>query len=211
MGHGREWANRKNKPMNEVYMRWDCHEIWVSGSRKLESSRRSATVSDNAIDSDKPRRTWLSPIVGFTSEEKQRLITDWGLPVSEAYLVMGFSAECVGCAFDDKGLLTDLELIAPETAYALKFLAVWLGQLAVRGEVDIDAKQLCWGWTPGADEEFDEAEETTTQEVIGCNAGSCATRNAPQWVMDLPPSQIVDRQDVLTAWDGNIDSVVARF
>lgn len=245
LGHSREWGNRKNKPMDEVYMRWDGHEVWVSGARKLESKRRSGTVADGAIDSDKPRRTWIQPIVGWTSAEKRDYVKEHFLPVSQAYLIMGFSAECVACSFDDTGLLTDLDLLAPELAHAIRSLAVWLGMLAVRGDVDVDAKQLCWGWEPGDNTTREDIErnletpteyryfevddgrdgglkvrpsegvmlptEVKTQELVGCTAGSCSKRNAPNWIADLPPEQIVDREDTLTAWNGAFDDVAARF
>lgn len=210
LGHGREWANRKNKPMDEVYMRWEGQEVWVSGARKLESKRRSGSVANGAIDSDKPRRTWLQPIVGWTSAEKREYVQEHTLPISQAYLIMGFSAECVACSFDDKGLLTDLDLLAPELAHAIRSLAVWLGMLAVRGDVDVDPKQLCWGWEPDGDVDFDDM-KNETKEIVGCTAGSCSKRNAPNWIADLPPDQIIDREDTLTAWNGDFDAVAERF
>ena len=235
LGHGREWANRKEKPMQGVYMHFEGNQVWVSGVRKLESKRRSGTVSDGAIDNDKARRTWVSPIVGWTEAEKKAYIKKHNLPVSEGYLVLGFSAECVACAFDDKGLLTDLDLLAPELSYCIKSLAVWLGQLAIKGEVDIEPKQLCWGWEVGKNEEpkekkleepiaweWEEVESgkfemnkyeggEKTQEIIGCSAGSCATRNAPEWIMNLPNEQIIDRLDVEAHWNGRLNEVVGRF
>lgn len=208
-GHGLEWANRKDKPMNAAYMEFDGQQTWVSGVRKLESKRRSGNVADGAIDCDKPRRTWLSPVVGWTDADKREYIKEHNLPVSQAYLVLGFSAECVACSFDDKGLLTDLELLAPELAHALRSLAVWLYMRVRRGDVALDPKRLCWGWDPDGDEQ--QTTESPTQELIGCNAGSCSTRNCPKWIRDLPPEQIVDRQDVTAAWDNGFGGVVARF
>jgi len=210
LGHGREWANRKNKPMDAVYMRWEGNEVWVSGARKLESKRRSGNVADKAIESDKPRRTWVQPIMGWTSADKRDYVRKHFLPVSQAYLIMGFSAECVACSFDDRGLLTDLDLLAPELAYCIRSLALWLGMLAVRGDVDVDAKQLCWGWEPNAASDF-EQEASETQELVGCTAGSCSTRNAPNWITQLPPEQIIDREDTLAAWDGDFEAVTQRF
>jgi len=69
-GHGLEWANRKDKPMNAVYMMFEGLEIWVSGARRLESKQRSGNVPDSGIEQDRPRRIWLSPISGWTSSEK---------------------------------------------------------------------------------------------------------------------------------------------
>lgn len=207
-GHGLEWANRKAKPMDAVYMMFDGQETWVSGVRKLESKRRQGNVSDGAIDSDKPRRTWVSPIVGWTSQDKQSYIEKHNLPVSQAYLILGFSAECVACSFDDAGLLTDLELLSPELAHAIRSLAVWLYMRVRRGDVDLDPKRLVWGWEPDSDTV---TVESDTQELLGCNAGTCSTRNAPEWIRDLDSDQIIDRQDVLEAWNGNIDDVVRRF
>lgn len=208
-GHGLEWANRKDKPMNAAYMEFDGQQTWVSGVRKLESKRRSGNVADGAIDRDKPRRTWLSPIVGWTDADKREYILEHGLPVSQAYLVLGFSAECVACSFDDQGLLTDLDLLSPELSHALRTLAVWLYMRVRRGDVELDSKRLCWGWDPDGEEQ--QTDESPTQELIGCNAGSCSTRNCPKWIRDLPPEQIIDRQDVSAAWNGNVDSVMSRF
>lgn len=208
-GHGLEWANRKDKPMNAAYMEWDGQEVWVSGVRKLESKRRSGNVADGAIERDKPRRTWLSPIVGWTSAEKQDYIERHNLPVSQAYLILGFSAECVACSFDDAGLLTDLELLAPELAHAIRSLAVWLYMRVRRGDVELDPKRLCWGWEPDSDQLPER--ESQTQELIGCNAGSCSTRNAPEWITELPREQIVSREDVKAVWGGGFDGVVERF
>jgi len=199
-GHGLEWANRKDKPMNAVYMQFDGQQTWISGVRKLESKKRSGNVADSAIESDRPRRTWVSPIMGWTDQDKREYIQEHNLPVSEAYLILGFSAECVACSFDDPGLLTDLELLSPELSYALQSLAVWLFNRIKRGDIDIDPKRLCWGWTPDGEEKT-EFEEPQTQELIGCSAGSCSTRNAPDWIRNLDPEQIVDRADVITEWD----------
>jgi len=209
-GHGREWANRKAKPMDAVYMMFEGQETWVSGVRKLESKRRSGNVADGAVQSDKPRRTWVSPIVGWTDAEKREYILKHNLPVSEAYLILGFSAECVACAFDDRGLLTDISILSPELAYALQSVATWLYQLAKRGDVDIDPKRLCWGWEPNETADVSDT-EPQTQEIVGCSAGSCSTRNAPEWIRNLEPKQIIDRSDVTTIWDGGISEVVDRF
>jgi len=208
-GHGLEWANRKAKPMDEVYMMFDGQETWVSGVRKLESKRRSGNVADGAIESDKPRRTWLSPIVGWTDQDKREYVERHNVPVSQAYLILGFSAECVACSFDDRGLLTDLDLLAPELSHAIRSLAVWLYQRVRRGEVDIEPKRLAWGWEPDAEPE--PAEQPQTQELVGCSAGSCSTRNAPKWVRDLDSEQVVDRQDVKQAWESGVEGVASRF
>jgi len=49
-GHGLEWANRKDKPMDEVYVTFDGYQVWVSGARKLESKTRQGNVPDSVID-----------------------------------------------------------------------------------------------------------------------------------------------------------------
>lgn len=197
-GHGLEWANRKSKPMDAVYMAYEGEQTWVSGVRSLESKRRSGNVADSGIDSDKPRRDWLSPIIGWTSEDKREYVIGHDLPVSEAYLVLGFSAECVACSFDDRGLLTDLDLIAPETAHAIRTLAVWLGMRAVRGDVEIAPKRLCWGWNPGEEKD---ARESETQALVGCGGGGCGSKNIPDWIRALDDDQIVDRADVVADWN----------
>lgn len=205
-GHGLEWANRKDKPMNAVYMQFDGQQTWISGVRKLESKKRSGNVADSAIESDKPRRTWISPIMGWTDADKREYVLKHDLPVSEAYLVLGFSAECVACSFDDKGLLTDLELLAPELAHGIRTLAVWLYQRVRRGDVDIDPKRLCWGWDPDGEAMPENEETPQTQELVGCNAGSCSTKNAPEWVRNLNSNQVVDRGDVLREWQNGVEA-----
>jgi len=202
-GHGLEWANRKDKPMNAVYMMFDGKQVWISGVRKLESKRRSGNVADGAIESDKPRRTWVSPIVGWTDTEKREYVLEHDIPVSEAYLILGFSAECVACSFDDKSLLTDLDLLCPELSHAIRTVAVWLYMRVRRGDVDIAPKRLCWGWEPDG-EPATETEENTTQELVGCNAGSCKAKNAPEWVRDLDPEQVVTRNDVVEHWNQQV-------
>lgn len=212
-GHGLEWANRKDKPMNAVYMMFEGLEIWVSGARKLESKQRSGNVPDSGIEQDRPRRIWLSPISGWTSAEKQEYIKERGLPVSEAYLILGFSGECTACAFDEVGLLTNIDILSPELGHAIRTLAVWLYQRVKRGDVELEPKRLCWGWEP-EDVENDPEQSTltdtdTAQAMVGCDEDSCSTREQPDWILDLPEWQIVDRVDVKQDWDG--ETITERF
>lgn len=200
-GHGLEWANRKDKPMNAVYMMFDGNQVWISGVRVLESEKRAGNIADSAIEQDKPRRTWISPIMGWTEEEKRDYVIEHNIPVSEAYLILGFSAECVACAYDDTDLLTNLEILCPELAFAIRTVAVWLYMRVRKGEVELAPKRLCWGWNPDEDKQTQEVEESVTQEFVGCSAGNCATKNAPDWVLELDESQIVTRQDVLEVWE----------
>jgi len=226
-GHGLEWANRKHKPMEEVYSSIDGLQLWVSGARKLESKQRQGNVPDNGIKQDKPRRVWCSIISGWTSAEKRRYIKEHELPVSEAYQVLGFSGECVACAHDNAGLLTDLDLLAPELAYAIRSLAAWLFFRVKRGDVELEPKRLIWGWdvdddtqTEAGQQQLDETvtippkkevtdketsarlEVPTSQDMVGCSVDNCKTMDErPSWVLELPQSQIIDRQDVLTHWD----------
>lgn len=200
-GHGLEWANRKDKPMNAVYMMFDGDQVWISGVRVLESSKRKANIADSAIEQDKPRRTWVSPIMGWTEEEKREYVLEHDIPVSEAYLILGFSAECVACAYDNTDLLMNIEILCPELSFALRTLAVWLYMRVRAGEVEIAPKRLCWGWEPDETKQIQEKTETTTQEFVGCSAGSCATKKAPEWVLELDESQIVTRADVLEEWN----------
>jgi 3'-phosphoadenosine 5'-phosphosulfate sulfotransferase (PAPS reductase)/FAD synthetase len=203
-GHGLEWGNRKHKPMEEVYMAFDGLELWISGARKLESKQRKGNLPDSGIEKDKPRRVWLSVIGGWTSTEKRDYIKQRGLPVSETYLFLGYSGECVACSFDNEGLLTGIDLLCPELAYALRSLAVWLYQRAKRGDVDIDPKQLCWGWQPNEPMEVDH-ESDTSQEMVGCDPESCGGDGDTEWIRELPANQTVTRQDVLRWWnDGDL-------
>lgn len=217
-GHGLEWANRKDKPMDEVYVAiLDGLQIWVSGARKLESKKRQGNVPDSGIEQDKPYRVWCSPISGWTAEEKRQYIRDRGLPVSEAYVFLGFSGECTACSFDERALLNRIEILSPELAYALKSLAVWLYQRVRRGDVDLAPKRLCWGWQPDDDEVEDTDQKTlsedeeTAQAMMGCDEESCQTRESPAWVRSLSDEQIVDRSDVKTWWNDGLDAVTARF
>ena len=165
-GHGLEWANRKNKPMQAVYMMFEGKQLWFSGTRVTESKKRSVNLGSRAIDKDdqSPRRTWVSLIYSWDSSDKVEFIKDRRLPVSEAYEILGYSGECTACAYDDKGLLNDIGLLSPELAYCLKTLAVWVGLRAVRGDIDIDPKQLCWGWDPETD--GDEDTDKTQKELV---------------------------------------------
>lgn len=202
-GHGLEWANRKAKPMDEVYVSIDGFQLWISGARKLESKKRSGNVPDSGVEHDKPRRAWVSIIGGWTSEEKQRYIKDRGLPVSEAYLFLGFSGECTACAYDEMGLLTNIDLLCPELGYALRSLAVWLYQRVRSGDVDLAPKRLCWGWDVDEqqpDGKQDTFDVPTSQAMVGCDEESCSTREMPTWITDLPDEQLVTRTDVERYW-----------
>lgn len=231
-GHGLEWANRKNKPMQAVYMMYEGQQLWFSGTRVTESKKRSVNLGSRAIDQDSesPRRTWVSLIYSWDSSDKVEYIKEEGLPVSEAYEILGYSGECTACAYDDKGLLNDIELLSPELAYCLKTLAVWVGLRAVRGDIDIDPKQLCWGWEP-EDEKDDtlddlgdgqkvlvdqfntipEENETTAQKMVGCAGGGCSSRKSPDWVFEIPKEQIITREDTFTAWQNSAFAVAERF
>lgn len=219
-GHAIEWANRKDKPMDALYSDLDGMQMWISGGRVNESARRSVNIADSAIEvkERRNRRVWVSPIHGWTTNEKVEYLRKHGLPVSEAYLVLGFSGECTACSFDDAGLLDDLDLLSPELAHTIRSLTLWLYMRARRGDVDIPPKKLRWGWTLEDDEKGDGLNETLgdsdraeTMDQLGCSATSCADHNIPEWIRDLPQWQIVDRADVLEVWDGNIDEVAARF
>lgn len=199
-GHGLEWANRKDKPMDEVYVNIDGFQVWVSGARKLESKDRMANIADAGIEEDKPRRVWAAVIGGWSAHEKREYIKDRGLPVSESYIFLGYSGECTACAFDERGLLTPVEILSPELGHAIRTLAVWLYQRAKRGDVDIDPKQLCWGWEPDEPADLDNP-ENTTQSMVGCDTETCADRQSPEWVRNLPTEQIVTRQDVVRHWE----------
>jgi 3'-phosphoadenosine 5'-phosphosulfate sulfotransferase (PAPS reductase)/FAD synthetase len=198
-GHGLEWANRKDKPMNAVYMQFEGDQLWVSGARKLESKQRQGNVPDSGIESDKPRRTWISPIGGWTEEEKRDYIQTHNLPVSEAYLLLGFSGECTACAYDSPALLTGLNLLCPERAYALKSLAVWLYQRVKRGDVDLAPKRLCWGWDV-EDTPTNSSDPPTAQELVGCDPESCGGDADTEWIKNLSATQLITRQDVLEWW-----------
>lgn len=216
-GHGLEWANRKDKPMDEIYVQIDGQQVWCSGARRLESKKRQGNVPDSGVEQDKPRRVWCSPISGWTAAEKREYICDRGLPVSEAYIFLGFSGECTACAFDERGLLDNINLLSPELGHTIRTLAVWLYMRAVRGDVEIDAKQLCWGWEPEDEPEDDPEQETLTDDeetaraMVGCDEESCATRESPTWVLQLPDEQIVDRDDVLAWWNDGLKAVSERF
>jgi len=235
-GHGLEWANRKHKPMDEVYANIEGFQLWVSGARKLESKKRQGNVPDSGIEKDKPRRVWCSVIAGWTSDEKRQYIRERGLPVSEAYVFLGFSGECVACAHDNGGLLTDIDLLCPELSYCIRSVAVWLYQRVKRGEVDIAPKRLCWGWdvedtTEPEDVEQEQLEDTitmpreedvadedtsarlevpTAQSMVGCSEESCKTMDEkPTWILELPDSQLVTRDDVVNHWESG--EVPTRF
>jgi len=206
-GHGLEWANRKDKPMNKVYVDIDGLQVWVSSARKLESKKRSGNVPDSGINKDKPRRVWCAIIGGWTSQEKQDYIKRHKLPVSEAYVGLGFSGECVGCAFDETGLLTNIDILCPELSHAIRTLTLWLYQRMKCGEVDLEPKRLCWGWEVKQDSADESKQqkltENTAQSMIGCDEDSCSTREQPNWILELPDMQLVTRKDVEAYWNEN--------
>jgi len=156
----------------------------------------------------------VSPLVGILDGEKQDLITEIGLPVSQSYEWLGISGECVACAYDDMQIIGDLNLIAPHLAYAIKSLTVWLYNRARAGQVEISPKQLCWGWEPQTDDQDDpdqeRFEEPKEDYWIGCDDASCGTREVPDWIDKLPEWQIVDYKDVCDVANGDM-SVTNRF
>jgi len=214
-GHGLEWANRKDKPMNAVYVGIDGQQIWVSGVRALESSNRQGNVPDTGVERDKPRRVWVSPIVGWSSREKLAYLKEHKLPVSEAYEIVGYSAECMACAYDETGLLTRMYLLCPELEWCVCTLAVWVYQRVARGDVDLAPKRLCWGWEPQDNVATDDPGQQTlggvSQAMVGCDEDSCSTRDAAEWVDEVPSEQFIRYADVQTWWEDDIDTVVMDY
>ena len=226
-GHGLEWANRKHKPMDEAYVSIDGFQVWGSGARKLESKNRSGNLPDSGIEQDKPRRAWCSVIGGWTTQEKREYIKERGLPVSETYLLLGFSGECTACSFDNQGLLTGIDLLCPELAHCIRSLTVWVYQRQQRGDIDIDPKRICWGWEPneqldspeyvtqiveeltGVEDGLKESTDNTAQEMVGCDPESCGGDADTNWVKDLPANQLVTRDDVIDYW--NSGELPSRF
>jgi len=200
-GHGLEWANRKDKPMQEIYVTIDGFQVWVSGARKAESRKRMSNIPDSGLGEDRPRRVWAAVIGGWTDHEKRQYIRERGLPVSEAYVFLGYSGECTACAFDDAGVLDGIDLLSPELGHALRTLTVWLYMRARRGGVDIDPKQLCWGWDPDGEPDGPKVPDDA-QRWVGCDPETCADREAPSWVRDLLADQLVTRSDVERYWAG---------
>jgi len=225
-GHAVMWATRKDRPMDGLYSNLPGKQIWISGGRLAESDRRSSTVANSAIDRKerRNRRVWVQPIHSWSDEEKRDYLLESNIPVSEAYLVMGHSGECNACSFDDAGLLDDLDLLAPEMARALRYLAAMVYAKVRSGELDIPPKKLRWGWEPDTYDEDDvddgqttlfdsdsDAERAESMEIVGCSSTGCSDRNIPDWIRDLDADRVVDRADVLDAWDGNAGDVVDRF
>lgn len=218
-GHYFEYIERKSDVFDKLYSELEGTQLWISGARATESKRRSGNVPDSGIEQDSrnAKLTWCSPIAGATSAEKWDTIIEEHLPVSESYLLLGMSGECVGCSFDDAGLLTDLDILAPNLAWAMRCLTAWLAARAARGDVEITPKQLCWGWDPETNDTLETDQQTidgdvTESDWVGCGGSSCGDRDIPDRVRDLQPSQIVDRPDVRTYWEtGKLDHIMERF
>lgn len=221
--HFYERIERKSDVFDALHGALPDEQLWVSGARATESKQRSLNVPDSGVEADgrRARQTWCSPCAGLTSEEKWDLIIEHGLPVSESYDLLGISGECLACCFDDGGLLTDLDILAPNLAWAIRCLTGWLYLRARRGDLDDDIdfspKQLCWGWDPRTDDRDREGRQQTLAEDgadaawVGCNAAACGTRDVPDRVADVPSEQIVDRRDVDRYWAaGGIDHVLRR-
>lgn len=219
-GHYFEFIERKSDVFDSLYHDLEGEQLWISGARATESKRRSGNVPDSGLASDSRRAklTWCSPAAGATSAEKWDAIIDMELPVSESYLLLGMSGECVACSFDDAGLLSDLDILAPNVSWAIRCLTGWLALRAKRGDVDITPKQLCWGWDPETDDTLDETNQQTfdgeqaEQDWVGCGGSSCGDRDIPDPVRDLEPAQIVDRSDVVEYWEtGSMEHITERF
>lgn len=218
-GHFYERIERKSDVFDKVHTSFSGEQLWISGARSTESKKRSTNVPDSGVESDSrnARMTWASPIVGLTSSEKYDMVRDWTLPVSSSYLLLGISGECLACAFDDAGLLADVDLLAPNLAWALRNLTGLLAGLARAGVTDITPKQLCWGWDPTVDDATDRSAQRTLDdreadgEWIGCNASSCGDRSIPDAVSEIPNDQFVTAADVQKWHSDNRAAVLERF
>jgi 3'-phosphoadenosine 5'-phosphosulfate sulfotransferase (PAPS reductase)/FAD synthetase len=223
-GHFFERIERKQDVFDAFVKGFDGKQAWISGARSSESKKRSANVPDSGIDvsSRNGKQIWISPLAGFTSEEKVEWFLREPLPVSEAYLFLGFSGECLACAYDDMGILSDLDLIQPNLAYVLRqitaLLPVYHG--LEETETEIAAKQLCWGWSPDEQLEEKSREQRSlngsevlleAEDPIGCGSGSCGDRDVPEWIRELPTERIVDYADVLAVERGEAERVLERF
>jgi len=224
-GHFFERIERKQDVFDAIVAGLEGTQLWISGARSSESEKRSTNVPDSGIDvsTRSSKQVWVSPLTGFTAEEKTEWFLESDLPVSEAYLFLGISGECVACAFDDVGILTDLELLAPNLTYAIRQLTALLPVYAgLEGtETEITAKQLCWGWDPDESDSLEEhdrgqlaldgGESLEPENPIGCSSSSCGDRDVPEYIRELPPERIVDYSDVLAVERGETSELLERF
>lgn len=224
-GHFFERIERKEDVFDAIHAAFSEDQLWISGARSTESDERKMNVPDSGVEWDgrRGRQLWASPCVGLTSEEKWDWIAETGLPVPETYLSLGFSGECVACVYDDAGILTELDYLAPNLAWAIRNLTAWLPAFHAMEdtETDLTPKQLCWGWDPDADDTPDEHPQQDldgnraepNSAWTGCSAESCEDRDIPDAVFDLPDWQLIGRDDVLryVDGDGDVSELTERF
>jgi 3'-phosphoadenosine 5'-phosphosulfate sulfotransferase (PAPS reductase)/FAD synthetase len=219
-GHFFERVERKSDVFDAVVSGLSGTQLWVSGARSSESKKRSMNVPDSGIEvsTRSSKQVWVSPISGFTSGEKVELFLREQLPVSEAYLFLGMSGECVACAYDDAGILAELELLAPNLAYVIRQITALLPVLhsLEATATEISAKQLCWGWDPDDSEELPDREQLSLEgdepasDPIGCSSTSCGDRDVPAWIRELSEERIIDYSDVLAVERGEVSGLLER-
>lgn len=183
-GHWMEFTNRKQDTWDKVYGGFPGQQLWISGGRVAESDRRAMNLGDGAVDFGEtgdrhPRKTWIAPCHGWLDGEKAEYIEERGIPETIAYAVVGYSGDCTGCSFDDPRVVNEIEIVAPELAYALRLLVVWVYQRIRRGDIDQPIERCVWGTElPGDEPDPADVECQRALKWGGCSAPDCEAAKA---------------------------------
>jgi len=181
-GHWPEWVNRKDRVFDATYMGWPGDHLWFSGAFHAESDRRAVNVGDGAVDfgetgKRKPRRTWCSPVHGWVPEDFEDHIAEFGIPKTPAYDWLGYSGDCVACAFDDPRVLNEIRILQPSLAATLERLIGWVYLRARSGRVDYGVHRSVWGWPPEIEDDGEPeppAEDADQRDLAWAGCASCS-------------------------------------
>lgn len=174
--HPTEFIYRKKYTWDRVYSSFPGRILFISGGRVAESDRRAANLGDSAVDIGEtgdrmPRLSWVAPAHGVLDSEKEVYIEEYGIPETIAYDWVGYSGDCIACAFDNPQVLNEVRVLCPELAYALESLVVWVHQRIKRGEIDQPVERSVWG-TAGIEED---ARDTHDPNQRGLDFGGCGS------------------------------------
>ena len=177
-GHWPEFVNRKLDTWDDLYSDLDGDQLWISGGRVAESDRRAGNLGDGAVDfgetgDRRPRQTWVAPIHGWLDGEKKQYVNHHDIPRAPAYDWLGYSGDCVACAFDDPTALNEIRILCPELAYCLSLLTVWVYGRIRAGEIDQPIERAVWGTDTDADWDDEPAGCQRALTFGGCSKPDC--------------------------------------
>lgn len=119
--------------------------LFITGIRLSESARRMITAYDQETRRD-GSAVWVSPILHFTSKDRNDYILKHNLPINPVVDLLHMSGECLCGAFAKPDEIKEIELWFPETANYIHELERKYGGLwGPRGKRQKAPGPLCVG------------------------------------------------------------------